>query len=136
MAFAGIFASGGLRLFANELGGMTMAEKIEAGHIVQTGNRVENLLRLQEFNRNINQGIEDEIIIWIEPGTSNEERMELRFSNGNLRLFNDRGINSQGRNHYHIAEFDRLGYQMVRGRDIEYFLENSGGRVRLVSYRF
>ena len=129
-----LFIAGDFRLFANEVQ-PTLAELAQAGYVVTQGEESANVARLQDFQTNLNRGVDDEITILIDPNSRSAETLELRFQDGRLRLFYDQEENAAGISQFRIREYDGLITQ-YRGNRIEFVLVSPSRSDLLLSIPF
>ena len=105
----------------------------EAGDVIQQGDTIINLARLEEFYKNIRREIDDEMTIAIVHSQHNIDLYELIFENNQLKLYYDIAQDEQGRKEYKIKIYQSIK-KILKGNQVIYKLVNENEERPFLAY--
>lgn len=105
----------------------------EALNVIQQGDKIINLARLEEFYKNIRREIDDELTIAIVNSEHSTDLYELIFANNQLKLYYDITQDEQGRKEYKIKIYQSIK-KILKGNEVVYKLVNENEERPFLSY--
>lgn len=105
----------------------------EALNVIQQGDKIINLARLEEFYKNIRREIDDELTIAIVNSGQSTDLYELIFANNQLKLYYDITQDEQGRKEYKIKIYQSIK-KILKGNEVVYKLVNENEERPFLSY--
>lgn len=131
--FLWFFVNGEFDSSAVTITAYSVEEGAEAGDIIQQGDEITNLPRLEEFYKNIRRETDDQITIAIISSQNKIELYELIFTNNQLKLYYDIAQDEQGRKEYKIKIYQSIK-KILKGNQVVYKLVNENEERPFLSY--
>lgn len=130
---AWFFLQGPIDSLATTTSAYNIEEGVAAGDVVQQNNEVLNLMRLEQFYKNVRSEIEDTITIAIVNANQKVDLYELKYVNGQLKLYYDVTEDVQGRKEYKIKLYTSMK-KILKKNQVIYKLVNDQEERSFLSY--
>lgn len=130
---AWFFVNGEFDSSAVTVNSYNVEEGAAAGDIIQQSGQIINLVRLEEFYKNVKWQIEDEVTIAIVNSQNNIALYNVIFANDQLKLYYDISQDEQGRKEYKIKTYTSIK-KILKGNEVIYKLINENEERPFLSY--